>query len=121
MATRKLYPRKRYFFLIEKYIEDARQDEKHVPDLLEAIIQPPGPVKEELRQKLSKMKQIMSKIKKIRVSTFEILENPKFSRRRPMPAFSPVSFKQETIFHTRINRNHSKKMRVLSASRRFLF
>ena len=39
---RELYPRKRHFFLIEKYIEDARQDEKHVPDLLETIIQPPG-------------------------------------------------------------------------------
>ena len=44
---RKLYLRKRHFFLIEKYIEDARQDEKHVPDLLEAIIQLPDPVKEE--------------------------------------------------------------------------
>ena len=38
---------------MEKYNEDARQDEKHVPDLLEAIIQPPDPAKEELRQKLS--------------------------------------------------------------------
>ena len=27
---------------MEKYIEDARQDEKHVPDLLEAIIRSPG-------------------------------------------------------------------------------
>ena len=25
-------------FVIDKYIEDARQDEKHVPDLLELII-----------------------------------------------------------------------------------
>ena len=40
---------------MEKYFEDARQDEKHVPDLLEAIIQLPGPVKDELRQKLSKI------------------------------------------------------------------
>ena len=48
----KLTPRKRYFFLIEKYIEDARQDEKHVPDLLKSIIQPTDPVKDELRQKL---------------------------------------------------------------------
>ena len=47
--------KKRYFFLIEKYIEDARQDEKHVPDLLEAIMRPTDPVKEELRQKLMKM------------------------------------------------------------------
>ena len=30
--------RKRHVFLIETYIEDARQDEKHVPDLLESII-----------------------------------------------------------------------------------
>ena len=78
---RKLYLRKRHFFLIEKYIEDARQDEEHVPDLLEATIQPPGFVKDELRQKLFKMTQITSKItkikskiKKIRVSTFWIPE-----------------------------------------------
>ena len=64
-VPRKLYPRKRSFFLIEKFIEDARQDEKHVPDLLEPIIQPPGPVKAELRQKLFKMSQFESKITKI--------------------------------------------------------
>ena len=46
VATRKLYPRKRHVFLIEKSIEDLRQDEKHVPDLLEAIIQPKDPVKD---------------------------------------------------------------------------
>ena len=63
---------KRHVFLTEKYIEDARQDEKHVPDLLEAIIQPPGPVKEELQQKLFKITQFDSKIKKIRVCTFQI-------------------------------------------------
>ena len=37
---------KGYIFLIEKYFEDARQDEKHVPDLLEAIMRPKDPVKE---------------------------------------------------------------------------
>ena len=57
---------------MEKYIEDARQDEKHVPDLLEAIIPLPGLVKEELRQKLSKIDQFESKIKKIRVCTFQM-------------------------------------------------
>ena len=35
---------------MEKYIEDVRQDEKHVPDLLEAIMRPTDPVNEELRQ-----------------------------------------------------------------------
>ena len=40
---------------MEKCFEDARQDEKHVPDLLESIIEPPGLVKEELRQKLSNL------------------------------------------------------------------
>ena len=58
LCDTKLTLRKRHFFLTEKYIEDARQDEKHVPDLLEAIIQPPGLVKEELRQKLFKIIQI---------------------------------------------------------------
>ena len=57
---------------MEKCFEDVRQDEKHVPDLLEAIIQPPGPVKEELRQKLSKIDQFGAKIKKIRVCTFQM-------------------------------------------------
>ena len=65
---------KRYTFLIEKCFENARQDEKHVPDLLEAIIQPPGLVKGELRQKLFKIIQIESKIKKMRVSKFWIPE-----------------------------------------------
>ena len=64
---------------MEKYFEDARQDEKHVPDLLESIIQPTDPVKEELRQKLFKMIQFVSKIKKMRVSKFWIPEIQSFS------------------------------------------
>ena len=55
---------KRHFFLMEKCFEDARQDEKHVPDLLEAIMRPTDPVKEELRQKLFKIDQFESKILK---------------------------------------------------------
>ena len=46
--TRKWYPRNRYFFVIDKCIEDARQDEKHVLDLLESIMRPKLVVKEEL-------------------------------------------------------------------------
>ena len=42
---------KGHVFLIEKCFEDARQDEKHVPDLLESIIQPTDPVKEEVTAK----------------------------------------------------------------------
>ena len=59
---------------VEKYFVDARQDEKHVPDLLESIIQPPGLVNEELRQKLFKITKNLSKIKKMRVSKFWIPE-----------------------------------------------
>ena len=47
-TKRKLYRRKRHVFLMEKYIEDANQDEKHVPDLLESIMKGSGLVKEEL-------------------------------------------------------------------------
>ena len=57
---------------MENYFEDARQDEKHVPDLLESIIQVPGPAKEELRQKLFKIDQFDSKITKMRVCTFQM-------------------------------------------------
>ena len=57
---------------MEKCFEDARQDEKHVPDLLESIMRPTDPVKEELRQKLFKMTQFVPKIKKIRVCTFQM-------------------------------------------------
>ena len=52
---------------MEKYFEDARQDEKHVPDLLEAIIQPPGLVKEELRSILSKIYSFRPEITNIRI------------------------------------------------------
>ena len=57
---------------MEKCFEDVRQDEKHVPDLLEAIMRPPDPVKEELRQKLFKIDKFVSKTKKIRVCTFQM-------------------------------------------------
>ena len=63
---------------MEKYIEDVTQDEKHVPDLLESIMRPTDPVKEELRQKLSKIDQFDSKIKKMRVSKFWIPEIQSF-------------------------------------------
>ena len=62
------------FFVIEKYIEDVEQDEEHVPDLQESMMRPTDPVKEELRQILFRMSQIMSKITKIKVSTFWIPE-----------------------------------------------
>ena len=44
----KLTLRKRHFFVLEKYVEDVKQKEKDVPDLLEAIMRPTDPVKEKL-------------------------------------------------------------------------
>ena len=38
-------PKKKNIFVIEKYIEDVKQDEKHVPDLLESTMRPTDPVK----------------------------------------------------------------------------
>ena len=46
-TKRKLYQRKRHFFVIGKYMEDAKQEEKDVPDLLEPITRPTFFVKEE--------------------------------------------------------------------------
>ena len=84
--------RKIHVFLIEKYIEDVRQEKKDVPDLLEAIMKPSGLVKEELRPILFKLRQFRAKITEIRVSTFWMSGKSTDSRRRPMPAFSLVSF-----------------------------
>ena len=65
-------PKKKLFFVFETSIEDGKQEEKHVPDLLEAITRSAGLVKKELRLILFKMNQFVSKITKIRVSTFWI-------------------------------------------------
>ena len=66
-GTNKLYPRKKPVFLTEKYIEDVRQDEKHVSDLLEAIMRPKLFVKAELRPILFKIDQFRHEITKIPV------------------------------------------------------
>ena len=79
---------------MEKYIEDARQGEKDVPDLLEAILRPTDPVKEELRQNLMKMIQFRPKITKIRVSTFWIPEIRCFPAGGQCQASRPLGSKQ---------------------------
>ena len=53
-CPQKLYLSKRHVFVIEKTIEDVKQEEKDVPDLLEPIMRPADPVKEELRRNLWK-------------------------------------------------------------------
>ena len=57
-----------------KNVEDIKQEEKDVPDLLEAIMRPTCRVKEECRQNLFKMIQSRPNIQKIKVSTFWIPE-----------------------------------------------
>ena len=62
-----------------------------MPDLLESIMRPTDPAKEELRQKLFRITQISSKIKKMRVSKFWI---PEFQNFPPEAntTFSPSRF-----------------------------
>ena len=67
-----MYLRKRHIFVMEKYIEDLKQEEKDVPDLVESIMKGSGLVKEELQLVLFKMAQVGSKIKKIKASIFWI-------------------------------------------------
>ena len=66
-TQKEVAPKKKTLFVIEKYIEDARQEEKDVPDLLEATMRPTCPVKEELRQNLFKLNQFRPEITKIQV------------------------------------------------------
>ena len=52
---------------MEKHVEDAKQKEKDVPDLVESIMRPLDPVKEELRPNLMNMCQFRPEITQIRV------------------------------------------------------
>ena len=54
-------------FLIDNYFEDVRQDEKHVPALLESIVQSVGFVNGELRPISFKISQVRPEINNMRV------------------------------------------------------
>ena len=85
--------KKKLIFVIEKYVEDVKQDKKHVPDLLESIMRPTCLVKEELRKILMNMSQFRPEILKIRISTFWIPEIRCFPAGGPCQPSRPVSFK----------------------------
>ena len=38
--NKKLYLRERHFYVLKKNVENIKQDEKHIPDLLEWIMKP---------------------------------------------------------------------------------
>ena len=97
---------KRHFFVIEKYVEDGKQKQRGVPDLVESIMRLTDPVKEELRRILFKMNQYRFKIIKIRVSTFRMSRKSTDSRWRPIQPFRLVRFKPITVFQTL--KNHKK-------------
>ena len=73
-TQKEVVPKKNTSCVMEKYVEDAKQDEKDVPDLLEPIMKGSGLVNEELRPILFKSNQFRPKILKIKVSTFWIPE-----------------------------------------------
>ena len=58
-------PKKMHVFVIEKYIEDVKQEEKDVPDLVESIMRPTDPAKEQSQLILFKINQFRPKITKI--------------------------------------------------------
>ena len=101
---------------METHFEDVRQDEKHVTDLLEAIIWPTDPVKEALRKKLFKMNQFVSKSNK---SWFQLFGFRKSKVFQPEANASLVAGRFPAIFGPASGQIFQKMM-VLSASERFL-
>ena len=89
-----------------------------MPDLLEPIMRPTDPVKDELRQKLSKIDQFGSKIKKIRVCTFQMSGKIRDSANVASEAVIPSNF--HTLFaifgpaRGQIYGKMIEKMRVLA-------
>ena len=81
-------PKKKTCFCYRKYVRDVKQDEKHVPDLLDAIMRPTCLVKVELRHFLFKLSQFRPTITKIRVCTFQVSgkipDSSKTSPRAPL-------------------------------------
>ena len=69
-TKRKLYLRQIHFFVIKKYLEDAKQDEKSVPDLLEPIMRSTCLVKEELRTNSCKSNGFQTRLKKTHFPSF---------------------------------------------------
>ena len=69
-TQKQIDPIKNIPFGIEKHIEDVKQDEKHVPELLESVMRPTFFVKEGLRPLWIKISQFGSKIPK---SNFQLL------------------------------------------------
>ena len=94
LTRRKLSQRKGCVFVIDKYVEDVKHDQKPVLDLLEPIIRPTDPVKEALQRILFKMSQYRPEIIKLRVSTFWMSGKSMDSRRRPPQPRRLVSFRQ---------------------------
>ena len=86
----KLTLRKRHFFVIEKYVGDAKQDAKHLPDLLESIMRRNCLVKEKLRPILIKMDQSSSKITKIWVRPNSSKPQNWFAK-QPSPIFEAAN------------------------------
>ena len=64
-TKRKLHLRKKHIFVADKYVEDVKQDEKSIPDLVESIMKAPGLVKDGLRLILFKIYQSRPKTTKI--------------------------------------------------------
>ena len=60
----------KHCFVIETYVEDVKQDEKHVPDLLESIMRPTCLVKEELRTNSCKSNGLQTRLKKTHFPSF---------------------------------------------------
>ena len=55
---------------MEKYVEDAKQEEKDVPDLVEAIVRPTCLVEEELRTNPCKSNGLRTRLKKTHFPSF---------------------------------------------------
>ena len=109
----KLTLRTKHLFVLERSVEDVKQDEKSVLDLLESIMKPSGLANGELRRISCKLSQFRPNITKIRACTFHMSEKIRDSSKA-----SP----QATLFAIfgRASGQIFEKMRVFGAGRRLL-
>ena len=110
----KPYQKDTCFLYIEKYNEDVRQDEKHVPDLLESIMRPKLFVKDELRPNSFKIDQCRAEVRKIQVWSKSLkfqngpVDHPSRFLKRPNPFVQYLAPLGAKYIAKRLNKNSNK-------------
>ena len=102
--------------MLEKHIEDVKQDQKTIPHLLESIMRPTRLTKEEPQRILMKMDQFRPKIQEFRACTFQMSGNMTNSHQGLYEGASMIDFNPFSIQNHLVTTPQTTQLRVLALS-----